>query len=271
VDTVDTDDGNMTFFQHLAELRSRLVQSLVPCLPSFVGAWIYREELFSLLVLPLNKAWNAMGLGTPKLHFASPVDPMVVYLKQSAIVALLLSSPWVFYQLWAFIAPGLYARERRLVLPFVFASTVCFSIGGLFGWFYIFPPTFETLMEFSGQLPGGIVEIQPTLMMGEYVSFVAQMLLVFGVTFEVPVVITFLSLAGMVTHKQLLGFGRWWLVVSSLLAALLTPTQDALSMLLLLVPLVGLYYASVVVAYLIDLRRMQRDTLEASGSGPPAT
>lgn len=257
-------DIQMTFFEHLEELRSRLTWSLVPFIPAFIGAWIFREEVFSLLVIPLNTAWQSMGMGTPKLHFSSPVDPMVVYLKQSAIVALLAASPWVFYQFWSFIAPGLYAREKRLLLPFVFASTICFTIGGLFGWFYIFPPTFETLMDFSGKLPGGVVEIEPTLMMGEYVSFVAQMLMVFGITFEVPVVITFLSLAGIVNHKQLIAFGRWWLVVSSVIAAILTPTQDALSMLLLLVPLVGLYYVSVIFAYFIDLRRKQRETVEAN-------
>ena len=153
----------MTFFEHLDELRSRLVWSLIPFIPAFIGAWIFREEVFSLLVIPLNTAWKSMGMGVPKLHFSSPVDPMVVYLKQSAIVALMAASPWVFYQLWSFIAPGLYAREKKLVLPFVFASTICFTIGGLFGWFYIFPPTFETLMDFSGTLPGGVVEIQPTL------------------------------------------------------------------------------------------------------------
>ncbi len=256
----------MTFFEHLDELRTRLTRSLIPFIPAFVAAWIFREEIFSVLVIPLNQAWQSMGLGTPKLHFASPVDPMVVYLKQSAIVAFLASSPWVFYQAWSFVAPGLYATEKRLVLPFVFASTLCFTIGGLFGWFVIFPPTFETLMDFSGKLPGGVVEIEPTLMMGEYISFVAQMLMVFGVTFEVPVVITFLSLAGLVNYKQLIGFGRWWLVVSSVIAAILTPTQDALSMLLLLIPLVGLYYVSVVIAYFIDLRRKQRADLEASAS-----
>lgn len=248
-------DVQMTFFEHLGELRTRLMRCLLPIVPAFVLAWIYREQVFTLLVIPLNQAWHSMGLGTPKLHFSSPVDPVVVYLKQSAVVALLLSSPVVFYQLWAFISPGLYSREKRLILPFVAASTLCFTIGGLFGWFYIFPPTFETLMDFSGQLPGGAVIIEPTLMMGEYVTFIAQMLLVFGITFEVPVVITFLSLIGLVTYKQLIGFGRWWLVVSSVLAAILTPTQDALSMLLLLVPLVGLYYVSVVIAFFIDLRR----------------
>jgi sec-independent protein translocase protein TatC len=246
---------HMTFFEHLEELRSRLIKSLIPFIPAFVVAWIYREEVFSLLVVPLNKAWHSMGLGTPKLHFASPVDPMVVYLKQSAIVALLAASPWVFYQAWSFISPGLYAKEKRYVIPFVLASTVCFTIGGLFGWFYIFPPTFATLMEFSGKLPGGIVEIEPTLMMGEYISFISQMLFVFGITFEVPVIIVFLSLAGMVSYTQLMKFGRWWVVVASLLAAILTPTQDALSMLLLMGPLIGLYYLAAGLAYVIDARR----------------
>lgn len=253
----------MTFFEHLEELRARLMKSLIPFLPAFVAAWIFREEVFSLLVIPLKQAWVSMGLGTPKLHFASPVDPMVVYLKQSAVVAFLCSSPWVFWQAWAFISPGLYAREKRYILPFVFASTVCFTIGGMFGWFYIFPPTFATLMDFSGQLPGGVVEIEPTLMMGEYVSFISQMLFVFGITFEVPVVIIFLSLAGMVTHKQLARFGRWWVVVASVLAAILTPTQDALSMLLLMGPLIGLYYLAVGCAYFIDLKRGKSAMAEA--------
>ncbi len=262
--TEPEDELHMTFFEHLEELRTRLMRSLVPFVPAFILAWIYREEAFSLMVVPLHKAWQSMGLGIPKLHFASPVDPMVVYLKQSAILAFLLSSPWVFYQAWAFISPGLYAREKRYIMPFVFASTVCFTIGGLFGWFYVFPPTFATLMDFSGKLPGGVVEIEPTLMMGEYVSFVAQMLFVFGVTFEVPVIIVFLSLAGIVTHAQLVRFGRWWAVVAAVLAAVLTPTQDALSMLLLMGPLIVLYYVAVGVAYFIDARRKQREPAEAS-------
>jgi sec-independent protein translocase protein TatC len=245
---------HMTFFEHLEELRSRLIYALIPFIPAFIAAWSYRLEIFSLLAIPLDKTWKAMGQGQAKLHFSSLVGPPVVYLKQSLVVALLAASPWVFWQIWSFVSPGLYAREKRLIIPFVVASTLCFTAGGLFGWFVIFPPTFQILMEFGGQLPSGVI-IEPTLMMDEYVSFISQMLMVFGVTFEVPVVITFLSLIGLVTYKQLLGFGRWWLVVSSVLAAVLTPTQDALSMLLLLVPLVGLYYVSVIIAFFIDLRR----------------
>ena len=260
----EEDELHMTFFEHLEELRNRLVWSLVPFIPAFVASWIYREELFSMLVVPLNTAWQSMGMGMPKLHCASPVDPMVVYLQQSAIVAFLAASPWVFYQAWGFISPGLYAQEKRFVIPFVLASTVCFTIGGLFGWYYIFPPTFATLMDFAGTLPGGVVEIEPTLMMGEYISFISQMLFVFGVTFEVPVIIVFLSLANIVSYAQLMRFGRWWVVVASLLAAVLTPTQDALSMLLLMGPLIGLYYVAVGISYFIDLRRGRNAAAEAS-------
>ena len=119
-------------------------------------------------------------------------------------------------------------------------------------------------MDFSGTLPGGVVEIEPTRMMGEYISFIAQMLFVFGITFEVPVIIVFLSLANIVTSQQLMRFGRWWVVVASLLAAILTPTQDALSMLLLMGPLIGLYYMAVGVTYLIDARRSKSSEVEAS-------
>jgi sec-independent protein translocase protein TatC len=255
---------HMTFFEHLEELRARLIRSLIPFLPAFVVAWIYREWIFSLLVIPLHKAWQALGKGIPTMQQSGPADIVVMYMKQSAVVELLASSPWLFYQAWSFIAPGLYAREKRMIVPFVFASTVCFTIGGLFGWFYIFPPTFEALLEFSGPIPGGMVVIEDHWMVDEYISFVSQMLFVFGVTFEVPVVIVFLSLAGIVHHKQLLKFGRWWLVVSSVLAAILTPTQDALSMLLLLGPLVGLYYVAVGFCYFIDLRRDQKAAAEAT-------
>jgi len=259
-------EQHMTFFEHLGELRTRLFYCLIPFLPAFIGAWIVREPVFSLLVIPLNKAWKSLGMGVPKLHFSTPVEPIVMYLKQSAIVALLVSSPWVFWQIWSFISPGLYSREKKLVIPFVLASTVCFTIGGLFGWFYIFPPTFATLMDFAGTLPGGVVEIEPTLMMGEYISFITQMLFVFGVTFEVPVIIVFLSLANVVSYAQLMKFGRWWVVVASLLAAVLTPTQDALSMLLLMGPLIGLYYVAVGIAYFIDLKRSRRDAAEANAN-----
>jgi sec-independent protein translocase protein TatC len=254
----DEHELHMTFFEHLEELRARLIRSLVPFIPAFIAGWVMREELLSLLVIPLHQA------GTHKLITISPVEMMVVYLKQSTIVAFLVSSPWVFYQAWGFIAPGLYAREKKLVLPFVFASTLCFSVGSLFAWFYIMPPTFEALAEFAGTLPGGTVEIEQSWTANEYVTFLYQMLFVFGITFEVPVVIVFLSLSGIVHYKQLVKFGRWWLVVSSVLAALLTPTQDALSMLLLLVPLVGLYYVAVALAYVIDLRRDKRQAAAAA-------
>lgn len=260
----EVEEAEMGFMEHLEELRTRLIRCFYPFLPAFFLAWAFRAELMSVLSKPLATAWEAMGMEQPTLHFANPVDPIVVYLKISAVVALLLSSPWVFYQVWCFIGPGLYKSEKRLALPFVFASTMFFTVGAFFGWFVVFPPAFQTLLEFSGELPGQTLTITPTLMITEYTSFIARMLLTFGLVFEVPVVITFLAMAEIVDWRQLLGFGRWWLVVSAALSALMTP-QDVLSMVLMMVPLVVLYYLSVVFAFVLGRKRARR---RAEGDDP---
>lgn len=257
----EVEQGHMSFMDHLEELRTRLIRCFYPFLPTFFIAWAFRAELMAVLSRPLAQAWEGMGMEQPTLHFANPVDPIVVYLKISAVMALLASSPWVFYQIWAFIGPGLYKSEKRLALPFVFASTMFFTVGAFFGWFVVFPPAFQTLLEFSGELPGDVLTITPTLMITEYTSFIARMLLTFGLVFEVPVVITFLAMAEIVDWRQLLSFGRWWLVVSAVLSALLTP-QDVLSMVLMMIPLVVLYYMSVGFAFLLG-RKKARERAEA--------
>jgi len=254
------EEGQMPFMEHLEELRTRLIRCFYPFLPAFFLAWAFRAELMAVLSQPLATAWQELGMTQPELHFANPVDPIVVYLKISAVIALLASSPWVFYQLWCFIGPGLYKSEKRLALPFVFESTLFFTIGSLFGWFFVFPPAFKTLLEFAGELPGQQLTITPTLMITEYTSFISRMLLTFGLVFEVPVVITFLAMAEIVDWRQLLSFGRWWLVVSAVLSALLTP-QDVLSMVLMMVPLVVLYYLSVAFAFFLG-RKKQRERAE---------
>jgi sec-independent protein translocase protein TatC len=162
----------------------------------------------------------------------------------------MLASPWVFYQVWAFIAPGLYRREKLYAIPFVVASTVFFAGGAFFAYGALMPSMYETLLGMGGQIQGSSLLIQPMMLITENLAFATQILLAFGVVFEVPVVVTFLALAGLVTWRQLLAFGRWWVVIASVLAAVLTPTPDAGSMLLMLVPLVVLYYASVLLAYL---------------------
>jgi sec-independent protein translocase protein TatC len=243
------EDVPMTVLEHLGELRGRLIKSLLGILPGMVLAWEFKEYLLQYLLEPLTQAWLQLGLGEPVIHYSNPVDMFVSYMKISAVCGFIASSPWVFYQLWAFIAPGLYKKERLLAIPFVLASTVCFAGGAFFGYSVVFPLGFETLLGMSGMLPNASIRVTPTIMLTEYMGFATRMLLAFGVVFEVPVVVTFLSLVGFVNWKQLLRFGRWWIVIAAVIAAILTP-PDVGSQLLMLGPLIVLYFFSVGLAYL---------------------
>jgi sec-independent protein translocase protein TatC len=243
------DDVEMGFLEHLDELRTRVIRALWGLVPCIAGAWMFKERLLELLVAPMVEGWKRLGLGEPKLHFAHAVDPVMAYLKLSLVTGCVVASPWLFYQLWSFISPGLYRQEKKLVIPFVGASTLFFVGGAVFGYWVVFPLGFETFLSFAGTLPNQSLRIEPTLMIMDYLDFTTQLLLAFGVVFEIPVVITFLALAGIVNWKQLLKFSRWWVLLSTVIAAILTP-PDVGSQMMMLVPMVVLYFASIGLAYL---------------------
>lgn len=243
-------DEPMSLMDHLSELRTRLVRSLLGMIPGVIVAWSYRAELLEWLVAPMSKAWKQLGLGEPTIHFANPVDLFVAYMQIALVFGLLASSPWVFWQIWGFISPGLYSREKRYAIPFVLASTLFFAGGALFGYSTVFPPAFEQFLGMAGSLPSNTIRVQATIMIDEYMAFTTRLLLAFGLVFEVPVVVAFLAMAGIVNWKQLLMFGRWWVLIAAVLAAILTP-PDVGSMMMMLVPLVVLYYLSVVVAFVL--------------------
>ncbi len=242
------DDVEMTFMEHLVELRTRLIRALIGIVPGTAVAWVFKEKLLELMAAPWRDAYQAMNLGEPQLHFANPIDPFVSYLMMCGIAGLIISSPWVFWQIWGFIAPGLYRREKRLAFPFVLVSTVFFVGGVAFGYEIVLSFAFQAFLDFGGPVGEHLV-IQPTVMLGEYLSFATRLLLAFGVTFEIPVVITFLSFAGLVNWRQLLKFARWWLLISGVLAALLTP-PDVGSQMMMLIPLNVLYWMSIGLAAL---------------------
>lgn len=248
------DDTPMGFFEHLGELRTRLIRSLLGVIPGFVIAWILREQLLDLLVQPLALHWKSLGFEDPALHFANPVDPFMAYLQIAFVVGMIFSSPWIFWQLWAFIAPGLYRKEKTVAIPFIVASTVCFAGGAFFGYLVVFPGMFDTLLSFAGPLPSGTVKIVPTIMIGEYLTFATRLLVAFGIVFEVPVVVTTLSVFRLVTYKQLLRFSRWWILIASIIAAILTP-PDVGSQLVMLGPMIVLYFISVGIAFVIERTR----------------
>jgi len=248
------DDVQMSFFDHLDELRTRLIRSTYVFLPAVAIAWVFRVKIMDFLAIPLGRAMHKLRLPVNGLHFLSPADAFVVYMKLSFFVGFLASSPWVFWQAWAFISPGLYSKEKKYAIPFVLFSTLCFLGGALFGYYAVFPSAFETFLGFSEVLPMANVRITPSITMSEYLDFTTQMLLAFGVVFEVPVVVTFLALTGIVDWKQLLKFGRWFIVIAAVVAAVLTP-PDIGSQISMLVPLVVLYYFSVLLAFLFGKKK----------------
>lgn len=238
----------MTFWEHLDELRSRILKSLLALLVGCLVGWEVREQMLAFLVQPFRDAWAAQGLpGPATLHFAAPGAAFVSYVKLSMLGGLALASPVVFYQLWAFVAPGLYAREKRFVIPFVGMSSILFVCGGYFGWRTAFPIAFDYFLSMSGSVGEGMA-IQPTVMMNEYLDFVTQMLLGFGIVFEIPLLVTFLALAGLVNYLHLIRFGRWFVLVAFAAAALLTP-PDVTSQLVMALPMCVLYGLSIGLAY----------------------
>lgn len=243
------DDVEMSFLDHLRELRTRLVRAMWGFIPGIGIAWVMREEILQFLADPYMHAFRTLGQGEPTLHFGNPADMFVNYMMIALVCGAILGSPWAFYQAWLFIAPGLYRSERRKAIPFVLLSTIFFVGGAFFGYRFVLPPAFDALLSFAGHVGG--LRIQPTIMINEYLDFSLRMLLALGITFEVPIVIGFMAYVGLVNWRQLWEFSRWWVVIAAVIAAVLTPSGDAPTMLLVLAPLVLLYYVAIFFAFLV--------------------
>src|SRR4051794_2867498 len=247
-------EGTMSFWEHLDELRVRVIRSVIAYIIGASVAWAYRDPILAWLWKPFAESWRAQKIpGDPTLNFSAPSDAFTAYFKLSLIGGLLFSAPVIFYQLWGFVAPGLYAKEKKIVLPFVFFSSVLFVGGGLFGWRVAFPVTFEYFLGLAGSAQSSGLAIRPVVMIGEYLDFVSQMLLSFGIVFELPLFILFLSIAGIVNYLQLLRFGRWFILVAFTIGAVITP-PDTTSQIVMSVPLCLLYFASIGLAYLFGKR-----------------
>lgn len=269
------DDARMPFVEHLRELRTRLRNAVVALFGGFIITYSFKEDLFVLLVKPLlpvlarlNEQGKPVGQGTT-LYFNSAIEPFWTYFSLALWAGIFVSSPFIFYQLWKFISPGLYKNERRYGLGFAVASGVCFAGGALFCYYLVLPQVLDFLIGYAtddvakqtallqDSAPGAGVSLVPLLTMQEYLGFARKLLLGFGVVFELPLLIFFLSLIGMVTHRSLWRFNRWWIVLSFILAALLTP-PDVVSQLLMAGPLIVLYNLSIGLAFIVTKRREAR-------------
>jgi sec-independent protein translocase protein TatC len=242
-------DPPMTIWEHLAELRKRLVYSVVALLASTFGAFAFKERILEYISAPFCASWVEASIpGKCELNFGKPQSSFTSYFALSLLTGLVVSAPIIFYQLWSFVAPGLYAREKKFVVPFVLSSSALMVGGAYFCLHVALPLAFNYLLGLSGQLPGGHLVVAPRIEMEFYIDFVSQMMLGFGIVFELPLLILFLSLVGVVNYLQLIHYARYFIVLAVVVAAVLTP-PDITSQLVMAVPMVALYGASIALAY----------------------
>jgi sec-independent protein translocase protein TatC len=235
------DDIHLTLREHLLELRKRLKWAVLFLGIGFAVSYHWSTEIFHFLMRPVLKA---LPEGEKALHFSSSVEPFFIYLKVGLYAGLFVALPAILWQIWAFVAPGLYRRERRAILPFVTAATLFFAAGAAFCYVIILPPAFEFLINSAGP------DIKPVLMMDEQLGLVMTLVLAFGIIFELPLVLTFLAMMGIVDHKFLSKYRRHAIVVNVIIAAVVTPTGDPFNLALMAIPMMLCYELGVLGAWI---------------------
>ncbi len=248
--------GEMSLADHLRELRTRLIRALIGlALGAAVGYMLF-PYVFDVLLAPYCDIDSALRQGEACAVVAfRPLEPFSVRIKVSLVVGLIVGGPVIFYQLWRFITPALLDRERRYALPFVLLSQLMFVAGVAFAY-VILPLALDVLLQMAGEA------IQPLLSATEYVSFLLTTAVAFGVLFEIPLVLAFLALAGVVSSDQLRRFRAHAILGNFLLAAVITPTTDPITMTVLAVPMALLYEATIWTARIIERRRRRRRRAE---------
>ena len=244
------DDEKLPFTAHLEELRNRLIVCFVAIGIGFSISYFFKEKIFEILMRPLTAV---MKTGD-KVIFTGLPEAFFTYLKVSLLSGLMLSVPIILYEFWMFVAPGLYAKEKRLMTPIVLLSSFFFMGGALFGYFVVFPYGFKFFLSFSNDT------IQALPSMREYLSFSAKLLIAFGLAFELPLVLTFMARLGLVSVKFLTKNRKYAILIFFAGAAMLTP-PDVVTQIMMGVPLMGLYELSILGARIFGKKpRMEEET-----------
>jgi sec-independent protein translocase protein TatC len=242
--------GAMTFFEHLTELRKRLINSIVSILVGAAIGWFLAPHFVNWITKPMLGALKGAGL-EQKLVYTHPAGYLNLLITLSIYLGLVIASPWILYQIWLFVAPALYKHERKAITAFLFSTVLLFLTGIAFGYFISLPYVLHFLISFQGP-------VVPLISINEYFDLTLLVLLGLGLVFELPVLIFILTLLGIVTPKFLMDNFRYAVLVIAIVAAVLTPTPDALTMLVFMGVLVALYFVGVAVSWLVVRRRKQR-------------
>jgi sec-independent protein translocase protein TatC len=258
----EIDDGKMSFFDHLTELRTRIVWSLIPSAVGLGIALYFTPAINKFIQRPLEKM-------NTKLTFTTPTEPFWNYMKVAMITGIFIAMPIILWNVWAFVAPGLHKHERKYAAPFVIVGSILFLLGGAFALLVIVPYASTFLVSF-GQEQG----LQPMITVQNYTDFVLKFTLAFGLVFEMPVVITLLSMIGVVTPQFLSKNRKYAILINFVIAAVLTPTPDIINQSLMAGPLCILYELGIISARVFG-RRVRKpvvvpETETAGVAGPPA-
>jgi sec-independent protein translocase protein TatC len=238
----------MSLMEHLTELRKRLIYSVYYLLAGFAVAYSFHVRLYDYIMAP----YSALGLGG--LSILHPTDALNLYLKTSFVIGAIFASPFILYQLWLFIAPGMYANEKRYVVPFMSATVLLFLAGAWFGYHWVLPGALKVLILDFGKNFHAIITTE------DYTSFFLAVILGLGITFELPILIFFLSLFGIVDAKFLVKHIRYAILAIFLIAAVICPTPDPIGMCLFATPMLVLYLIGVGIAFLVHpARRKARE------------
>jgi sec-independent protein translocase protein TatC len=248
----------MSFLEHLEELRRRIIWSAISMAGGFAICYYFHEQMYDLMQKPIMKALKSHGLDQ-KLVYLNPTDPFNMYLKVSFIAGLFLASPFVLYQVWLFIAPGLYKNERKYVTPFMFSTVGLFVAGGIFGFKMVYPAALDFLIGYSHQFA-------PMITISEYTDLFMTIIVGLGLVFEMPILVFFLALVGIVSANWMWKNLRYSILVIFVIAAIITPTTDIMNMCLFAAPMILLYIVSIGVAWLVHPknRRKRGEKLEQS-------
>jgi sec-independent protein translocase protein TatC len=260
ITNVDGEGGQMTFFEHLVELRKRLIHSLIAiAIGAFVGVYV-AKYVIAFITKPMMAALKEMGLHQ-QLVYTHPAGGFNLIITLGIYIGIVLASPVVLYQVWLFVAPALYKHERGAITGFMFSTVFLFLAGIAFAYFVALPYMLKFLVHFSVvSLP----DVAPMITVTEYFDLILLVLLAFGLVFELPVLVFFLSLFGIVTPQMMWKNVRYAILVISIIAAIVTPSPDAMTMLIFMAPMVALYFIGIAVSAITVRRRERRLAADAA-------
>jgi sec-independent protein translocase protein TatC len=252
--------GQMTFFEHLVELRKRIINSLIAIgIGAFVGVYV-AKYVIDFVTRPMLKALTESHMDS-KLIYTHPAGVFNLIITLGIYIGIVLASPVVLYQIWLFVAPALYKHERSAITGFLFSTVFLFLAGIAFGYYVTLPYVLRFLVSFQHvSLPG----IVPMITVNEYFDLTLMVLLGLGLVFEMPVLVFFLSLFGIVTPQFLWRNVRYAILIIAVVAAIITPTPDAMTMLIFMAPMVGLYFVGIAVSAVVTRKRERRLAAEAA-------